>query len=182
MFDQDVSAAGEGDSIALAILSIINDPETEDGCAIGDLLDLLDLDEKSVWDGVLTLIATGRAYVTSPLARADLDTFLMPVQWCPGTSTSTDIAAIFGAPHVDVARDGVREIIYDLYVEDPEEPNYPSPPAPYAAREEGSNQRPAACTVPFSPIWPPEALQVKFVFDGADLLAGYQFTVGHRAT
>ena len=104
MFDQDVSAAGEGDSIALAILSIINDPETEDGCAIGDLLDLLDLDEKSVWDGVLTLIATGRAYVTSPLARADLDTFLMPVKWCPGTITSTDIADLLSGYQFTVAQ------------------------------------------------------------------------------
>jgi hypothetical protein len=137
--------------------------------------------ERDVWDEVTALVFARRAFVSVPLSRMDWDTTIMLITWKIGQSTRADIEREFGEPHKLEHAKEATVLRYDLYVENVGE-GYPKPPASYGVRDSAYEGRPDGCNFPFAPIWPPEALQARFEFDAAGVLAGFEFEVAERLT
>lgn len=174
----------ESSSLKQAIYAAINDAEARtdvDACSFGDLVRLEREFGGSAFREVLALIDEGRAYVPVPLSLADFDTPIAPIDWQVGRSTRDDIIKRFGEPHLELGSAAGRTYFYDIYVENVDD-DYPPPPERYQDRNQADTDRPADCTFPYAPIWPPEALQVEFGFDQMDVLTTYGFKVADRLT
>jgi hypothetical protein len=187
MFEAEFKSLYAGLSLRDAVLVILRTPElhTDDhGCTLGGLDMALSADyEGDVYTEVLALIASREAYVAEPISLADADSYVGLVRWTVGASTRADIEKEFGPPHGTAVSPEGRTLIYDIYVENVDDPDdYPPPPASYAVREAEDGYRPEDCNFPFTAIWPPEAIQIKFEFDRSGVLGAFDFVVGDRLT
>lgn len=187
MFEAEFKSIYAGLSLRDAILVLLRTPDLQtddDGCTLGGLDRALGADyEGDVATELLGLIASRKVYAVAPISLVDADSYLAPVCWTEGISTIADIENEFGVPHgTAVSHDG-QTLTYDIYVENVDDPDdYPRPPAPYAVREAEDPYRPENCAFPYTPIWPPEAMQVRFEFDRSGVLCAYEFLVGDRLT
>jgi hypothetical protein len=187
MLEVDVKAATAGLSLREAILVVLAAPDLHTeyyGCTLGGLDMLLGgMYDGCVYQEVLALIITRQAFISMPISLADPDAYVGLVDWTVGASTRTDIEARFGEPHGITSAADRRVVTYDIYVENVDDPEgYPGPPEPYAVRDAKEEDRPKECNFPFTPIWPPEAVQIEFVFDHLGVLAKFDFVVGNRLT
>lgn len=171
-----------------AISQTISDPAAWDedgGCTVGHLHSLVDElnagEAIDLYEEIVALVTERRAFTAVPLALLDYDTLLMPVTWKVGVSSPLDVEKEFGPAHKTSVGKAGRRYLYDLYVEDVED-GYPQPPQPYDVRDKEAEERPSGCNFPFRGVWPPEALQVEFVFDDAGILRSFDFGVGARVT
>lgn len=185
MYHSEIRAATVGMLPVEAVLTVLRTPglETEyDGCTLGGLYMALDqFDRSQVCNAVWALIEARQAYFAEPLELADADSYVLLVRWSEGSSRRGDIERELGVPH-GITSDRERvTLTYDLYVENVED-DYPLPPQPYVEREAANEYRPPDCTFPYTAIWPPEALQIQFVFDRAGVLASFDFLVAERLT
>lgn len=186
MLEVDIRAATAGLSLREAILLVLTTPDLHPdygGCTLDGLSILEELYNKCVYKELLALIFSREAFVSMPISLIDGDTCIGLIDWTIGASTRADIEARFGEPHgVAAAADG-HTVTYDLYVENVDDPeDYPAPPEPYAVREAKEESRPKDCNFPFTPIWPPEAVQIEFRFNQSGVLASFDFVVGNRLT
>lgn len=172
------------DDFDTALLAALNDPEEWDdaqGISMGQVHDLAEQCSGDAYEAACRLIFDRKAFISVPLAAMDYDTILMPVTWKVGHSSRADIVDRFGEPHIErVAGDG-SALVYDLYVEEVDLP-YPTPPEPYEARDAAAEWRPEGCNVPYEGIWPPEALQIEFLFDASNRLKRFELAVAERVT
>jgi hypothetical protein len=165
-------------SLKDTVACTLHDPERWDedgGCSMGMIFQMCRSSGQNSMQVIIDLITEGRAYVVEPLALTSFDSLVCPLTWEVGTTTNSDIVAQFGQPH----RVKDRTFVYDIYVEEVEE-GYPSPPSPYLDRNLAEPDRPPTCDFPYAGIWPPEALQVHFIFDVGGTLQGHRFCVEER--
>ena len=167
--------------VILDLVDENNVPDHYSHCTFDDLEDLEEEFDACVVDEVRELIQAGKIWVPKPFGLVEWDTSILPVTWREGLSTAADIIAEFGDPHLSETWEEGKVLTYDLYVEEVED-SYPLPPAPYAVRNAEDEDRPEGFTFPYTGIWPPEALQIEFVFDTAGKLVRHEFKVGTRLT
>lgn len=185
MFEEEIRSKLSALSLEEAILASLECELlfTDDhGCTLGGLEVRFADKSPSVWTILMRLIEERKIYFTAPLSLVDDDTVIRPIRWHVGSTKRASIEHLFGSPHRLVDGGRATKLVYDIYVEDVDDPaSYPQPPGPFSDRNAACHGKPAGCSFPYAATWPPEALQVEFDFTGG-ILSAYKFGVGTRLT